>query len=100
MPQTFPSLVHYYQLWYDINSKRPFYLFDFAPVFAAYEHIRAKSEVFDWLPCACKLNSEGTLLLEEDSLVDHNLFGASRELSQKCIEGYYSLLKKLRAGGI
>jgi len=96
MPATHPSLIHYYQLWYDINSKRPFYLFDFSPVFAAYEHIRSKSEVFEWINCTCKLNDQGTLLLEEGGLVDHNLYGASRELSAKSVTAYYALLKKLR----
>jgi hypothetical protein len=128
MPATYPSLIYYYQLWYDINAKRPFYLFDFVPVFAAITHMNAgehgtKTKVcrphieggtlVKWIPCVCRMNEKGTLLLEEkeeqetkkvgvaidsDTDTHHTLYGACRDLSDECVAEYYKLLGQLKCG--
>jgi len=100
---SFVSLLQYYQLWYDINNKRPFYLFDFSPVFAAVVHATSSLDPLEWIKSECSLNKHGTLMMVEQegktSSDDSTktLLVASRDLSDTCVEKYYEMLTKLCA---
>ena len=98
---SFLPLLRYYELWYDINDRRPLHLFDFAPVFAAVAHVNAEPEPLHWIECKCSLNEQSTLVLSSQTQADASsqqegpLLVASRDISDRCAERYFAMLKKL-----
>ena len=102
VPACSPHIVDLYQLWYDINAKRPFHIFDLAPVISADP---PNHDMFTWLPVECYWRPKGAsgtpLCMREVKATmtsanrPSNLFAASRELSDTSVKRYYAVLNRV-----
>ncbi len=83
------DVLNLYTLWHDVSGKRPFFIFDFAPVISASG---SAPEIFKFKRCTAKLDDKDQLLLTEDDA--GGLQCAERTLSDQQVEGYYRMLSR------
>jgi len=99
------SILKMYQLWFNIQGRRPFFIFDMAPVLSASEKYR---KIYTMLDVEASYDSEGVLRIrskatkgeegsEEESKGGQPILMASKDLSNEAIESYYTALGEVFA---
>jgi hypothetical protein len=90
------DVLNLYTLWYNVSGKRPFFIFDFAPVISACEFeskfTTVGSDCFKFQHCNATLNENEQLIFTEDPM--GTLKCASRAMDEAQVEKYFQMLSK------
>jgi hypothetical protein len=95
IPENLPwgqDVLNLYSLWYDVSGKRPFFIFDFAPVISACVQGEA-SDIFKYSRCNATLDEEEQLLLQEDP--NGTLLCAERDMGELQTKRYFEMLSRI-----
>jgi inosine-uridine nucleoside N-ribohydrolase len=86
------DVLNLYSLWYDVSGKRPFFIFDFAPVISACIY-GSSSDIFKFTRCNARVDKDEQLILTED--VNGALQCADRVMDESQTKRYFDMLSRI-----
>jgi hypothetical protein len=86
------DVLNLYSLWYDVSGKRPFFIFDFAPVISACI-FGSTSDIFKFNRCNATLDEKDQLILTED--LTGVLHCADRNMDESQTKRYFNMLSRI-----